>query len=697
MKNSKILRFSSVLFLTVGCLTASVLGAIKSNSDANTTSVNAGSVSSYYSDIDDNFTGQTLLKSLNKLNNEKLKRRVGYGSMPSKFSYTDYDPNNRSKVISFYSGTSATYANNMNREHTWPASRTVGGRGSDPLEDDIHMVRPTLTTENGKRGNSFFVENSLGGGWDPNTFKVDSYRGDAARIIFYCAISDTRLTIVDKTTDSTSNNTMGKLSDLLKWNLVYPVLEREQNRNEGAETLQGNRNPFIDHPEYACRIWGDTNATTKDICSKYGNTAPTKLEITPNQSTIAVNEEIKLSVKATGGSASCTWATSNSAIATVNNGVVKGLKNGIVTITAVSKFDVSIKATATINVKTVSSLAVSGSPIIKNYSAGYEFDTTGLVVKATYDDGTTETVTSKVVWSPNPLTVGTTSVTGTYAGKSITVNGISVSAKYTATITRSNCGIGTASGLTEAKIVTYPLTPSGSLKLKWGIGSFENEKYNTEFGLTKSTGVLEPGDDSFVTSITLDMYLSQSVTVTADGKVVTGIDLPSGSGKSSTVKKFMINSSNWKIENKNSTYAQNFYSLTFDVNPEGAKPVDIKVTGVVLNVSQMVIKVGETFKLIPTINPSDATNKNVTFTSSDEGVATVDENGVVTGVNTGVTTITVTTSDGGFTATCEFGVMRDGGAKPNKGGCGGSIIASSAIISSLSLLGFALLIKRKKK
>ena len=132
------------------------------------------------------------------------------------------------------------------------------------------MPRPTLNAENGSRGNSFYVEGkkSPTSGWDPamESFGKESYRGDSARIIFYCCIADTALTLVDLEDDATSNNTMGKLSDLLKWNLKYPVLEREQVRNEGAETLQGNRNPFIDHPEYACRIWGSTNSTTRQIC-----------------------------------------------------------------------------------------------------------------------------------------------------------------------------------------------------------------------------------------------------------------------------------------------------------------------------------------------------------------------------------------------------------------------------------------------
>ena len=152
----------------------------------------------------------------------------------------------------------------MNREHVWPKSH-----GGNLVEDDIHMIRPTITAENGSRGNSFYVEGmkTEHEGWDPamESFGDETYRGDSARIIFYCAIASTQLTIIDSAT-STGSNQMGKLSDLLKWNLKYPVLNREQIRNAGAESLQGNRNPFIDHPEYACRIWGSTNSTTRTIC-----------------------------------------------------------------------------------------------------------------------------------------------------------------------------------------------------------------------------------------------------------------------------------------------------------------------------------------------------------------------------------------------------------------------------------------------
>ena len=81
----------------------------------------------------------------------------------------------------------------------------------------------------------------------------------------------------------------------------------------------------------------------------------------------------------------------------------------------------------------------------------------------------------------------------------------------------------------------------------------------------------------------------------------------------------------------------------------------IKVTGVTVNFTSRSIKVGETTEIEATVEPADATNKNVTWSTSDENVATV-EDGVITGVAAGNATITVTTEDGGFTADCEVTV-----------------------------------------
>ena len=78
----------------------------------------------------------------------------------------------------------------------------------------------------------------------------------------------------------------------------------------------------------------------------------------------------------------------------------------------------------------------------------------------------------------------------------------------------------------------------------------------------------------------------------------------------------------------------------------------INVTGVTLDKATADINIGGTTALVATVAPANATNKKVTFTSSDPSIASVDANGVVTGLKEGNVTITATTEDGGKTATC---------------------------------------------
>ncbi|EFH4884925.1 hypothetical protein F9394_03575 [Escherichia coli] len=72
--------------------------------------------------------------------------------------------------------------------------------------------------------------------------------------------------------------------------------------------------------------------------------------------------------------------------------------------------------------------------------------------------------------------------------------------------------------------------------------------------------------------------------------------------------------------------------------------------------STLSIKQGATTTLIATVEPSNATNKTVIWTSSDESIATVDASGKVSGVAEGNATITGTTADGAKTATCDVTV-----------------------------------------
>ena len=83
------------------------------------------------------------------------------------------------------------------------------------------------------------------------------------------------------------------------------------------------------------------------------------------------------------------------------------------------------------------------------------------------------------------------------------------------------------------------------------------------------------------------------------------------------------------------------------------------VTGVELDQTEAAILPTDSILLIATVEPSDAKDKTVTWKSSDESVATVDEDGNVTAKSIGFTTITVTTNDGEFTATCRVVVSED--------------------------------------
>ena len=85
----------------------------------------------------------------------------------------------------------------------------------------------------------------------------------------------------------------------------------------------------------------------------------------------------------------------------------------------------------------------------------------------------------------------------------------------------------------------------------------------------------------------------------------------------------------------------------------------VPVQGVTLNKNSLVIKRGATGSLTATVTPANATNKSVTWSSSDTSIATV-SSGVVTGVAVGTATITVTTTDGGKTATCTVNVTANG-------------------------------------
>lgn len=100
----------------------------------------------------------------------------------------------------------------------------------------------------------------------------------------------------------------------------------------------------------------------------------------------------------------------------------------------------------------------------------------------------------------------------------------------------------------------------------------------------------------------------------------------------------------------------NEFTATF-LNKAANEEVDtiaVHVTGINLRLKTHSMRVGTTIQLTPTVSPSNATNKDVVWTTSDANVITVSESGLVTAIGNGTAVATATTVDGGFTASCTF-------------------------------------------
>ena len=168
--------------------------------------------------------------------------------------------------------------------------------------------------------------------------------------------------------------------------------------------------------------------------------------------------------------------------------------------------------------------------------------------------------------------------------------------------------------------------------------------YNTT-SLGKVTSVAVTYSSQCSTSAKAGVYFGnsvQSTMLTSSNKTIKGQSgTDTWSNSTDGLGYFQLSTSN-----KNCQIAQ--IVITFDAPA-------VSVTDVALPSSIEVMK-DKTRTLTPTFTPANATNKNVSWESSNEDIATVDDEGVVTGVALGSATITVTTEDGGFKAECEVTV-----------------------------------------
>ena len=166
-----------------------------------------------------------------------------------------------------YSGEGDCY----NREHSWPSSWFSD---QNTPRTDLHHIFPTDGYVNNRRGNYAFGEvgsaswtsrngSKLGAcktpGFSGTVFEpIDDYKGDFARAIMYMSVRYYSEDASWGNSDMTerANIKQWAIDMLLRWNEQDPVSDKEKERNEAIyNDYQHNRNPFVDHPEYARMIW----------------------------------------------------------------------------------------------------------------------------------------------------------------------------------------------------------------------------------------------------------------------------------------------------------------------------------------------------------------------------------------------------------------------------------------------------------
>ncbi len=247
--------------------------------------------SGFYSEVDteSGYKLKTALKNIVK----RTHRNRGYGALMNVYFKSDADKtyDNDGSIVDMYSENPTSYdsykfatkgkkcgsykkeSDCFNREHLFPQS--IFGKAA-PMRSDFFHVYPTDGYVNGRRSNHPFGEvnkaswtskngSKLGSnttqGYRGKVFEpIDEFKGDIARALFYFAtryedrISSWSHPMLNGTKDQVYQTWFVKL--LLKWHKMDPVSAHEIRRNEIGSKYQGNRNPFIDNPEWIESIWG---------------------------------------------------------------------------------------------------------------------------------------------------------------------------------------------------------------------------------------------------------------------------------------------------------------------------------------------------------------------------------------------------------------------------------------------------------
>ena len=385
MKIKNIIGFAWAATLLFGGVSASIFYTQKSEmiqeAEAWSLDVTPNVDADYYSSCD-GLTGSALTTALAKINQPKNKSYDW-----SRYEAADEAFDDSSSILCLYtrhnikkSNHCGSYAwDNWNREHVYP-------QGTFTLSTtDNHNIYACEGQINNERGNKKFAK--VGGTpyvdlghttecySNKNYFEpCDAAKGEVARACMYCTIYY----------GYTLPQIFDSLQTALDWHAQFPVTAREIYRNNTVYGLQGNRNPFVDHPSYANAIWGANYTAADPLDSEPADPVPvTGVSVNPTSLTLEAGETGTIAATIAPSNATnkkVTWTSSNTAVATVNDGLVTAVAEGTATIT-VKTNDGDFEATCDVT--------VTAKIIATTYQVTFNSDGGSVVASQTVESGST--------------------------------------------------------------------------------------------------------------------------------------------------------------------------------------------------------------------------------------------------------------------------------------------------------------------
>ena len=392
------------------------------------------------------------------------------------------------------------------------------------------------------------------------------------------------------------------------------------------------------------------------------------------------------------------WASKDESIATVTGGVITGKKAGKTTVT-VTTDDGEKMATCEVTV-TAKTISVDSVELDKRSITIEEGKTEVLIATVLPENATNK----KINWSSTDKSIATVIggvITGKKAGKTtVTVTTVDKELTASCEVTVKNAetphvsvesvnlnenSITIEEGKTKTLIATVMPENATNKNIDWS--STDESVATVKNGVIEGKG---PGKTT-VTVTTVDKELKASCEVTVEAKTIpvdsiklnkTSTTIKEGTTETLIATVMPENATNQKVDWESEdesiatvtggvitgkkagktvitvTTEEGEKTASCEVTVKEKETEKISVESISLNTNNETIENGTILNLMLTFNPSNATNKNVKWESSNEKVAVVNGNGIVKAVGEGKTTIKVTSEDGNKEATCEITVTK---------------------------------------